>query len=155
MALIKDIFMTTSKKLLVAACILTTSLTQAAWMMNFDYTTFYSYVKQAEINLDTVAAQLLCENHGSKDIAWTGKSYADALYPKQKAALKIILKELQHNTLKSPNNDNTATLSKLFKYEVYKSWKRTFKNNYNDSIKNNNISTWTWLHEPASILIHE
>jgi len=145
--------MKTLKQLLIASCILIPTLTQTAWMKNFDYNTLYSYVDKAQITLNEVHDQVQFENHNSKDILWTGQSCADALYPKQKAALKIILEELK--TLDSKDNDHPERTSQLFEHEVYNSWKQTFKNNYEDSTKSNDTFAWAWLHKPASIAIHE
>src|SRR5438445_12325520 len=140
------------KKLLVTSCILVSTLTQTAWMKNFDYDTFYSYVDKAQTKINEVHDQVQFEEHGNKEILWTGQSCADALYPKQKAALKLILEEIK---IDPKDNDGTIPISQLFKHEAYNSWKQTFKNNYETSTKNNDVFAWAWLHKPVSIAIHE
>ncbi|SRR6266404_4976222 len=142
------------KLLLIASCILASQSTQTRWPENLDNNAFYAYVKKTTTILDHVNEQLQFEHHGPHDILWTGQSYADALYPQQKAAFKRILKELKLNALIS-DNDKDKLLYEMVKYEVYNSWKRDFKNNYETSAKNNDVFAWAWLHQPVSIIIHE
>lgn len=143
----KDNAMTIPKKfLLIASIIMTANLTQAGYMLDFDYKTFHSYVDKATTELNKVSSELQPKNHNSQDIMWTGQSFADALYPQQKAALKAILEEIKLKDTK---------ISMLFESEVYNGWKRTFKNNYDESLENNDPVAWKWLHESANIFIHE
>lgn len=143
--------MITSIKMLFATCLLTASFTQAAICSNVNYRIFDLYVTKAVKELAHAGELLQWEDHGPREIIWSGQSFADALYPKQKAALKNLLEEINSMTLNTVH-DGT---NELFKHEVYNQWKRNFKNNYTASVKNNNFFAWGWLHKPVNFIIHE
>jgi hypothetical protein len=156
----RKITMTIVKQLLIANCILATSLTQAVSMQGFDTSTLVPYVLRAQNALNYADDTVQFDNHGSREIIWTGKGCAKALYPQQKAALKVILKELKHAALALKNNDKTAWLSarqlyKAFKHNIYRHWKKTVKNNYKQSCKNNDVFAWGWIHNRSFFIAQD
>lgn len=147
--------MTLLKQLLIAGCILTTSLTQAIMWQGINYRAYNAYISKAIEELYKVEQDLQWKAHGPREIMCTGQGWADKLYPRQKAALKAILKELKIKARNSQNKGD-AMLRKLFKSEIYKQWKQTFKKNYDESRKSNDhLGGWAWLHQPVGFIIHE
>ena len=140
--------------LFIASCIATFQSTQPILWENVDYKTFDAYVTKAYTKLNAVHDQLQFENHGPRDIIWTGKVFADALYPQQKAALKILIEELK---IVDSHNDNlhAIPLAEFFNHQVYNPWKQEFKHKYEDSIKSNDTHAWGWVHQPTMAPIDE
>ncbi len=127
--------MTTLKRLLFAGAIVATSMTQAVSMKGFDATLLNPYILEARVNLEQVAEQFKYDDHGFVKTMWTSVKFAEALYPRQKAALKIPLKKLKHNALALKKGDKALWLParqlyKAFKHNVYRGWKKDFKNQF-------------------------
>ena len=136
--------------LLIASCIIASQSANAAWPMSVDPKKFDLYLAKASIKLQEGNVQLQLEQRISGTIN-KGQDYADILYARQKNAFKAILEELEL----TKNNQADGILSQHFKNEVYKSWKREFKNNYENSAQNNDVHAWDWVYKYMGFSIHE
>lgn len=144
-----------SKKLFFIGMI-ATSITaiNAVSLDGFDTALLTPYIQRAERLLELMNNTLQFEDHGSREIIWSGKAFAEKLYPVQKKALKTIKRELKLDAKKLKHDDDqqlyfaACQLHKAFKKLVYKPWKKSFKAQYETS-KNNDLSQtadWDWLH---------
>jgi hypothetical protein len=143
------LIMTTSKKLLFASAFIATCMTQAVSMDGFDTHMLNPYITRAQEALDNAANELEDSINKQGGLLWHGPTYAELLYPQQKTALKAILKELKDNITDDKDASKTARqLYKAFKYNVYKSWKKT-------GIITGNVTNTIVGHPKKTILILE
>lgn len=121
--------MTTLRKMLLMGAFIATGMTQAVSMKGFNITQLYPYIQRAQMSFALIAYR-----HGdSRQDASTivkDKEFYKKLYKNQKAALKVILKELKHTAKDLETFDKTLWLParqlyKAFKHGVYKNWKKT------------------------------
>lgn len=146
--------MTNLRKMLLitGALIATIGLMQARSMKNFDATTLNPYIARAQEALVSTEQQLQFNcNAGQYEVFWSGEGFARDLYPQQKAALKVIVKELKQQAKDLKQSDKAIWLParqlyKAFKHDVYKNWKATFKKNVQESIEKNDPFPWSWMH---------
>lgn len=149
--------MTILKKIIIASCILITApLSQAGCWLDLDYEAYYAHVKIAENTLDAItqkqSLRILHKHNGDKDIMrMPHQKFVDGVYILQKNALKDIIQTLSSQAINSDNKSDIL-LHDLFKNKIYKQWKETFKNNYANSLKNND---WTWILQPTFFYIEE
>jgi hypothetical protein len=140
----------TLQQLFIASCMLTSIATQAAWPEGINSEKFDLYIKKACLKLDKINVQLQLEQLNSSHTI-SGQDYADILYARRIAAFKDIFKEIKSNK----DDKHDEILHQHFKKEVYKSWKREFKNHYKESAQNNDIHAWDWVYRAVNFPIHE
>jgi hypothetical protein len=145
------------KQIIIASCVLTaTHVTQTGYWLDLDYQNYYAYIKIAETTLDAITQKqtlrILHKHSGDKDIMkMPAKKFADVIYILQKDALKDIIQTLSSKAVNSQNKSDIL-LHSLFKNEIYKQWKQTFKNNYANSLKS---SDWAWILQSTFFYIEE
>lgn len=143
--------MTISKKLLLIASLIVGNFVNAVSLEGFDTTLLEQHTQRGQRVLQLMHDTLQFEDHGEKEIIWTGKTFAKKLYPVQKKALKSIKRELKLNAkeLKDGNPQEylaACQLHKAFKHLVYKSWKKSVKARYQETKKCNDPHAWGWIH---------
>jgi hypothetical protein len=137
--------MTNLRKMLLitGALIATIAMMQARSMKNFDANTLNPYIARAKATLIATEQQLQFNYTGGKyEVFWSDEDFARDLYPQQKAALKVIVKELKHQAKDLKKSDKALWLParqlyKAFKHDVYKNWKTTFKTKLQEAREQN------------------
>jgi hypothetical protein len=118
--------MTISKKLLVATCILTTSLTQAVSMKNFDRSTLAPYIIRAQADLYAHTAIAIRSGQKTHNLRKKAIKPIKKELKENKKSLKEALKTQTIVTADDKANARAARqLYKAFKNDVYKNWKKT------------------------------
>ncbi|HLJ31644.1 MAG TPA: hypothetical protein VKU36_04355 [Candidatus Babeliales bacterium] len=138
------------QNLLIASCIIASQPSLAAWPMSLDHKKFDLYLAKARIKLEETNIQLQLEQRLSGTIN-KGQDYADILYARQKKAIKDILEEIKV----TQDNQSDEILSNYIKSHIYNSWKREFKNSYENAMQNNDIDAWNWVYRSVSFPIEE
>lgn len=144
--------MTISKNLLFVGLLITNiTAINAVSLEGFDTTLLEPYTQRAQRVSQLMHDTLQFEDHGSREIIWTGKTFAKKLYIVQKKALKTIKRELKLNAKELKDGDQQSYLAacqlhKAFKHLVYKSWKKRVKARYQETKKSNDAHAWGWIH---------
>ena len=121
--------MTILRKLLLTGAFIATGMTHAVSMKGFDINLLNPYIQRAHMSFASIVYR-----HGDSRIDAStivkDKKFYKNLYKIQKAALKVILKELKHAAEDLKKSDKALWLParqlyKAFKHGIYRNWKKT------------------------------
>ena len=126
--------MTTICRSLIINLLLTMSLTQSAYMVDFDYGTLYNYTQFAQNELKNIKTYVRrTERFDYTNDADCHGRFMRIVYKEQKKFLKALLRWVK--------NTKNNMFSEKFESEVYQQWKNDFKTNYKNSLS---TGDWSW-----------